>query len=51
MLEFATIEDLPQIVDIYNSTVASRMVTADTHTISVESRIQWFHNHTPDKYP
>ena len=34
--------DLPVIVDIYNSTIASRMVTADFEPISVENRIQWF---------
>lgn len=48
---FATIQDLPAIVDIYNSTVASRLVTADTTPITVESRIQWFENHTQDKRP
>jgi len=30
--------DLPAIVEIYNSTVPSRMVTADTEPVSVESR-------------
>jgi L-amino acid N-acyltransferase YncA len=43
--------DLPVIVDIYNSTVASRMVTADTTPVTVESRQQWFDEHTPDKHP
>jgi phosphinothricin acetyltransferase len=36
--------DLPAIVDIYNSTVASRMVTADLEPVTVESRMPWFHN-------
>jgi phosphinothricin acetyltransferase len=31
-------EDLPVIVDIYNSTIASREVTADTEPVSVQSR-------------
>jgi L-amino acid N-acyltransferase YncA len=44
-------EDLQDIVDIYNSTIPSRMVTADTEPISVESRVAWFANHTPDKRP
>ena len=35
-------EDLPLIVDIYNSTIASREVTADTEPVSVASRQQWF---------
>jgi L-amino acid N-acyltransferase YncA len=27
------------------------MVTADTDPVSVESRIRWFHEHTPNKRP
>ena len=44
-------EDLPRIVDIYNSTIASREVTADTEPVSVASRQQWFDEHNPDKRP
>ena len=44
-------EDLPQIVAIYNATVASRMVTADTEPVSVESRISWFEEHLPGSRP
>lgn len=47
----ANINDLKKIVAIYNSTVASRMVTADTKEVSVESRLQWFNEHTPAKRP
>jgi len=47
----ATLSDLKAIVTIYNSTIASRMVTADTEPVSVESKIQWFEKHTPDKHP
>ena len=43
--------DLPQIVEIYNSTVASRMVTADTEPVSVESRRRWFEQHVPTSRP
>ncbi len=43
--------DLPAIVEIYNSTVAGRMVTADTEPISVESRLDWFAAHTPERRP
>jgi L-amino acid N-acyltransferase YncA len=43
--------DLPAIVAIYNSTVASREVTADTEPVSVASRQQWFDEHTPGKRP
>lgn len=47
----ATLNDLQRIVEIYNSTVPSRMVTADTEPVTVESRISWFNAHTPQKRP
>eukprot|EP01032_Pedospumella_encystans_P026255 gene26255-29655_t len=47
----ATLTDLPTIVAIYNSTIASREVTADTEPVSVESRLAWFHEHTPPAAP
>lgn len=47
----ANIEDLPTIVAIYNSTVASRMVTADTEPVSIEERTPWFNEHNPSKRP
>jgi phosphinothricin acetyltransferase len=47
----ARIDDLPTIVDIYNSTIASREVTADTEPVSVQSREGWFHDHTPERRP
>jgi phosphinothricin acetyltransferase len=47
----ATLQDLPHIVAIYNSTVAGRMVTADTEPVTVESRIKWFEDHAPDRRP
>lgn len=39
-------DDLPRIVAIYNSTIASRMVTADTEPVSVASRERWFAEHS-----
>jgi phosphinothricin acetyltransferase len=42
---------LAQIVEIYNSTIPSRMVTADTEPVSVESRVRWFEEHTPGRRP
>ncbi|MFZ6013676.1 MAG: GNAT family N-acetyltransferase [Bacteroidota bacterium] len=44
-------EDLTEIVDIYNSTVASRMVTADTEPVDVESKVAWFNEHNARKRP
>ncbi|WP_244813484.1 GNAT family N-acetyltransferase [Caballeronia sp. Lep1P3] len=47
----ATLDDLPAIVAIYNSTIASRQVTADLDPVSVESRLAWFHSHGPHARP
>lgn len=47
----AILNDLPQIVEIYNSTISGRMVTADTEPVSVESKVQWFNDHSPEKRP
>jgi L-amino acid N-acyltransferase YncA len=38
--------DLSQIVEIYNATIPTRMVTADIEAVSVESRVRWFEEHT-----
>jgi L-amino acid N-acyltransferase YncA len=47
----ATEADLPEIVAIYNSTIPSRMVTADVAPVSVESRLPWFREHDPQHRP
>jgi len=47
----ANIEDLDGIVAIYNSTIASRTVTADTEPVTVESRSKWFYEHDTVKRP
>jgi L-amino acid N-acyltransferase YncA len=51
MHRIAELKDLPQIVEIYNSTIASRQVTADLEPVSVESRTQWFAEHVPECLP
>lgn len=43
--------DLPAIIEIYNTTISSRMVTGDTEPVSVESRLAWFHRHTSTSRP
>ncbi|MDF7667680.1 GNAT family N-acetyltransferase [Orbaceae bacterium ESL0727] len=48
---YASLQDLPFIVDVYNSTIASRMVTADIDPISVDSRLGWFNQHNPQTRP
>lgn len=48
-IRLAQFADLPSITAIYNSTVPSRMVTADTEEVTVESRIAWFNAHTENR--
>ncbi|HWL14560.1 MAG TPA: GNAT family N-acetyltransferase [Opitutus sp.] len=43
--------DLPRIVDIYNATIPSRMVTADLEPVTVESRTPWFDSHPSKRRP
>jgi phosphinothricin acetyltransferase len=45
VLKQAGIETLPWIVEVYNSTIAGRMVTADTHPVTVEEKTAWFQEH------
>ncbi|QMV44675.1 GNAT family N-acetyltransferase [Cohnella cholangitidis] len=47
----ATREELDIIVDIYNTTIASRKVTADLEPVTVESRIKWFNEHNEHRRP
>jgi L-amino acid N-acyltransferase YncA len=47
----ATLADLPRIVEIYNATIPSRLVTGDLEPVSVESRLPWFHAHRPEFRP
>jgi len=43
--------DLPAIVRIYNATVPTRMVTAELKPTTLEARLPWFREHSPDQYP
>jgi L-amino acid N-acyltransferase YncA len=36
--------DLTEIVNIYNQSIPSRLATADTESVTVESRLDWYHN-------
>ncbi|MFL6580850.1 MAG: GNAT family N-acetyltransferase [Burkholderiales bacterium] len=47
----ATRDDLPAIVQLYNATIPSRMVTADLEAVPVESRVGWFEQHRPHFRP
>lgn len=50
-MRIATEKDLPAIVAIYNSTVATRQSTADTCEVSVAAKLEWFRQHDPGKNP
>jgi L-amino acid N-acyltransferase YncA len=43
--------DLPAIVEIYNATVPTRMVTAELAPTTVAARLPWFREHSPEQYP
>lgn len=47
----ATVNDMPIIVEIYNSTIPGRMVTADTEPVIVSDKLAWFHAHNPHTRP
>ncbi|GGJ80421.1 phosphinothricin acetyltransferase [Anoxybacillus voinovskiensis] len=48
-IRIATRADLPAIVEIYNETIPTRMVTADLEPVSVESREKWFFEHSEER--
>lgn len=48
---YATINDLEKIVSTYNTTIASKLVTADLEPVTVESKVVWFNSHTQNKRP
>lgn len=47
----ALFSDLPEIIRIYNTSIPTRIATADTEPISVESRLDWFAKHNPQSRP
>src|SRR5687767_7012478 len=48
---YAVDEDLLAVVETYNTTVASRLVTADLEPVSADSRKKWFTAHSADHRP
>lgn len=50
-LRLAQSGDLTTIVTIYNSTIASRLVTADTTPVTEEERQPWFEQHQKPNRP
>ncbi|PSB03292.1 N-acetyltransferase [Merismopedia glauca CCAP 1448/3] len=51
VIRIAQREDLPAIIEIYNSTIPSRIVTADLEPISWQSRLNWFEEHDSNTRP
>ncbi len=50
-IRLAKLEDLEEIVEIYNQAILVGEKTADIEKVTVESRMGWFKEHTPEKYP
>jgi L-amino acid N-acyltransferase YncA len=43
--------DLSAIVDIYNAAIRGRISTAQLDPVSVEERLPWFREHSPESHP
>jgi len=43
--------DLKKIIETYNSTISSRLVTADLEPVSIESKKNWFDSHNQTNRP
>jgi L-amino acid N-acyltransferase YncA len=44
-------DDLPAIIEIYNSAIATRMATAQLEPVTLEDRRNWLKEHSPDRHP
>jgi len=51
LLRLATYDDLPAIVEIYNSIIPGRMVTADLEPVTVTARRPWLEAHNARTRP
>ena len=51
LIRTATRNDHPDIVVIYNHAVDEKFSTADTEYVTVESRKEWFAQHSSETYP
>jgi len=50
-IRIAQREDLAAIVVIYNQAITAGQKTADITPVTINSRKDWFEEHTPDHYP
>ena len=51
LIRDAAIGDLARIVEIYNSAIPGRMATADLEPVTVDSRQQWYDEHSANVRP
>ena len=51
MIRLAIESDLPEIVRIYNQAIPGRMATGDQNFVSVESRKEWYLEHSENRHP
>jgi L-amino acid N-acyltransferase YncA len=51
LLRDAAEMDLPAIVEIHNTAIASRISTAQLEPVTVDGRREWFRAHSPAQYP
>ncbi len=50
-IRFATIDDLPKIVEIYNQAIRLKRATGDTDEFFVKERVEWFYKFNANEYP
>jgi phosphinothricin acetyltransferase len=50
-IRIAEEKDYPDIIKIYNHAVDEKFATADTEYVTIESRKEWFGQHSPKTYP
>ncbi|MDJ0731501.1 MAG: GNAT family N-acetyltransferase [Crocosphaera sp.] len=50
-IRLANLEDLEEIVNIYNASIPSRIATGDLQKITVNSRLKWFQERDMNHYP
>ena len=51
MIRIAKIEDLENIVEIYNQAIDAGFQTAFTQRYKTEDKVDWFYEHPENKYP
>lgn len=50
-IRLATLHDLGEIVSIYNESIRQRFATGDLEDVTLEQRLDWFHEHDPAVLP